>query len=231
MGSNTTGTLYLVGTPIGNLEDVSLRALRVLGQVAVVAAEDTRRTGRLLHHYEIKKPLLSYYEFNEARRTPELLDRLRAGDDIALVSDAGMPVVSDPGLRLIRAARDEQIRIEIVPGPSAVTAAITGSGLAAGPFLFYGFLPQKSAQRRKRLTDLAPLPYAIVFFESPYRVARSLADMTEILGTDRQAVIAREITKKFEEILRGTLGELSKKLEQRRLKGEITVVVEGRSDE
>jgi len=276
--SATLGKLFVVATPIGNLEDITLRALRVLREADLIAAEDTRRTGLLLAHYNIHKPLVSCHEFNEAKRTPELLQKLQEGQRIALVSDAGMPTISDPGLRLIRAVLEtqtgcsgaslprtlsgcakrrlpagngppaldtsaattaaiptqpaseirSQIALEVIPGPSAVTAALATSGLAAGPFLFYGFLPHKSAQRRKTLSVVAPLPYTLVFFESPYRLTKTLADMLDLLG-DRQAVIVRELTKKFEEILRGELGVLLKSLENRRVKGEITLIVEGRA--
>lgn len=220
-----TGKLSIVGTPIGNLEDITFRAVRILREADLIAAEDTRRTQQLLAHLQIRKPLLSCHEFNEARRIPELLAKLQVGQSIALVTDAGMPTISDPGLRLVRAATDSSIPVEVIPGPSALTAALAGSGLATGPFLFYGFLPYKSAQRRKILTQLAPLPYALVFFESPYRIAKSVGDMAETLG-NRRAVIARELTKKFEEFLRGDLESLRKMLESRALKGEITVVVE-----
>ena len=220
------GTLFIVGTPIGNLEDITLRALRVLREVDLVAAEDTRRTGLLLAHNGIHKPLVSYHEFNEAKRAAELVQKLQDGLSIALVSDAGMPTLSDPGLRLIRAVVAAGLKIEVVPGPSALTAALAGSGLPVERFLFYGFLPYKSSQRRKALAALAPLPYALVFFESPYRLKKSLADMLEILG-DRQVVVGRELTKKFEEFLRGGLNQVLKDLENRTVKGELTVVVEG----
>lgn len=220
-----TGKLSIVATPIGNLEDITLRALRVLREADLIAAEDTRHTGRLLAHYDIHKPLVSYHEFNEAKRTPELLQKLRAGQRIALVSDAGMPTLSDPGQRLVCAVLDAGIALEIVPGPSAVTTALAGSGFSA-PFLFYGFLPHKSAQRRKTLAGLSPLPYSLIFFESPYRIAKSLADMREILG-NRQVALARELTKKFEEFIRADLDSLLKMLETRSLKGEITIVVQG----
>ncbi len=239
----STGKLYIVGTPIGNLEDITLRALRVLREADLIAAEDTRQTAKLLARYEITKApapisrsgLVSYHEFNEARRTPELLDELQRGHRIALVCDAGMPTVSDPGQRLIQAALAAGIALEAIPGPSAVTAAIAASGLAgssrakgvkAGQFLFYGFLPHKSTQRRKVLSRLSAFPFTLVFFESPYRLVKSLEDMRELLG-NRQAVVARELTKKFEEILRGDLAAILKKLENRSIKGEITVVVEG----
>ncbi len=224
--SSNAGRLFVVATPIGNLEDITLRALRVLREADLVAAEDTRHTGHLLTHFEIRKPIVSYHEFNEAQRTVELLRRLHAGERIALVSDAGMPTISDPGLRLLRASLTAAIPVEIVPGASALTMALAGSGITTAPCLFYGFLPHKSGQRRKVLTTLSTLPYSLVFFESPHRIARSLADMREILG-NRQVAVARELTKKFEEFLRGDLDSLLKMLETRSLKGEITVVVQG----
>ena len=224
--SVSPGTLFIVGTPIGNLEDITLRALRVLREADLVAAEDTRRTGLLLAHYSLHKPLVSYHEFNEAKRTAELLQKLQNGLSIALVTDAGMPTLSDPGLRLIRAALGAGIRIEVIPGPSALTAALAGSGLAAERFLFYGFLPHKSSQRRKVLASVAPLPHAVAFFESPYRLKKSLAEMLDILG-DRHVIVARELTKKFEEFLRGPISSVLKSLENRTVKGEITMIVEG----
>ena len=223
-----TGKLFVVGTPIGNLEDITFRAVRVLREADVVAAEDTRRTGVLLAHFEIRKPLVSCHEFNEARRSTELLQQLRDGARVAIVSDAGMPTLSDPGLRMVRAALEAGISVEIIPGPSAITAALAGSGLAAEPFLFYGFLPHKSAQRRKVLTELAPLPWTLVFFESPHRIVKSLSDLREVLG-NRRVVLARELTKKFEEFIRGDLDGLLKMLENRTAKGEITLVIEGHS--
>lgn len=219
------GKLFLVGTPIGNLEDITLRALRVLREADLILAEDTRRTMTLLARHDIRKPLLSCHEFNEARRVTEILARLREGQNVALVTDAGMPTVSDPGLRLVRAVLEAELPVEIVPGPSAITATIAGSGLVTGPWLFYGFLPHKSGQRRKALANLAPLPYALVFFESPYRLLKSLADMREAVG-NRRVVVGRELTKKYEEFLRGTLDEVLKRLENRSVKGEITVLVE-----
>jgi 16S rRNA (cytidine1402-2'-O)-methyltransferase len=223
-----TGKLLIVGTPIGNMEDITLRALRVLQEADLVAAEDTRHTGVLFARHGLKKPFVSYHEFNEARRTPELLVKLRQGAQIALVSDAGMPTLSDPGQRLIRAAIDAGIAVEVVPGVSAVTAALAGSGVG-GPFLFFGFLPHKSGQRRTALTRLAPLPCALVLFESPYRLLKSLGDMRDVLG-NRGVVVARELTKKFEEFLRGDIESVLKKLENRSIKGEITVIIEGRQE-
>ena len=221
----STGKLSIVGTPIGNLEDITLRALRTLREADCVAAEDTRHTGQLLTKYEIRKPLVSYHEFNEAKRTPELLEKLRAGQRIALVSDAGMPTLSDPGLRLIAAVVEAGIPVETVPGISAITTALAGSGLPAQPFLFHGFLPHKSAQREKVLQRLASLPCALVFFESPYRLIKTLTALQAIIG-DRRVVVARELTKKFEEILRGTPATLLKRLENRAIKGEITLIIE-----
>jgi 16S rRNA (cytidine1402-2'-O)-methyltransferase len=230
------GKLFIVGTPIGNMEDITLRALRVLHEADLIAAEDTRHTGLLLARHGLKKPFVSYHEFNEAKRTPELLVQLQQGRQIALVSDAGMPTVSDPGQRLIRAAIDAGVAVEVVPGVSAITAALAGSGLVRrsgwsreGGFLFFGFLPHKSGQRRTALTRLAPLPCTLVFFESPYRLLKSLGDMRDVLG-NRAVVVARELTKKFEEFLRGDLESVLKKLENRSIKGEITVIVEGRQE-
>ena len=220
-----TGKLLIVGTPIGNLEDITLRALRALREADLVAAEDTRHTGLLLAKYEIRKPLISYHEFNEAKRTPELLAKLRAGQTIALVSDAGMPTLSDPGLRLIAATVADGVTVEAVPGISAITAALAGSGLPAQPFLFHGFLPHKSAQREKILQRLAPLPCALVFFESPYRLIKTLTALATICG-DRRVVVARELTKKYEEILRGTPATVLKRLENSAIKGEITIIIE-----
>ena len=228
--ASANGTLFIVGTPIGNMEDMTHRAVRVLREADLIAAEDTRHTGLLLARHGLKKPLISYHEFNEAMRTSELLRELQRGRRIALVSDAGMPTLSDPGQRLIRAVIDARIPVEVVPGVSAITAALTGSGydLERG-FLFYGFLPHKSGQRRNVLACLAPLPYTIVFFESPYRLLKTLQDMRELLG-NRNVAIARELTKKFEEFLRGNIESVLKKLENHTIKGEITMVVEGRQE-
>ncbi len=230
ISTGMTGKLSIVGTPIGNLDDITLRALRVLREADLIAAEDTRHTGLLLSRHHIRKPLVSYHEFNEAKRAPELLEKLRHGQHIALVSDAGMPTVSDPGYRLIRAATEAGIAVEVIPGPSAITAALAVSGLPTGRFLFYGFLPHKSAQRRRVLSSLILQPFALVFFESPYRLMKTLADIHDILG-NRRVVVARELTKKFEEILRGDVASVRKSLENRAVKGEITVIVEGHADE
>src|SRR6266850_4138005 len=177
----TSGTLYLVATPIGNLEDITLRALRTLKECDLVAAEDTRRTGQLLKHFEISKPLISYFQFNEAKRSEEIISRLQAGEKIALVTDAGSPGISDPGERVVRAAITAGLRVEPVPGPSALVAALTASGLPADEFHFIGFLPHKSGQRRNRLDRLKAIEGTLVFYESPYRVEKLLRELAEIL--------------------------------------------------
>jgi 16S rRNA (cytidine1402-2'-O)-methyltransferase len=220
----TPSTLYLVATPIGNLEDITLRALRVLRECDVVAAEDTRRTGLLLKHFEISKPLLSYFQFNEARRSEELLERLSRGEKIALVTDAGSPGISDPGERVVQAAIAAGFRVEPVPGPSALVAALTASGLPSDEFHFVGFLPHKSGQRRTRLESLRNTGGTLVFYESPYRVEKILGELKEVFP-ERQVVLARELTKKFEEFLRGTPAELLEVLQKRSLKGEFVVLV------
>src|SRR5712671_4659196 len=199
----TPGTLYLVATPIGNLEDITLRALRTLKECDVIAAEDTRRTGQLLKHFEISKPLLSYFQFNEARRSEEIIERLRRGETVALVTDAGTPGISDPGERVVRAAVNAGLRVESVPGACALVAALTASGLPTDEFHFIGFLPHKSGQRRNQLEALKSFEGTLVLYESPYRIEKLLAELNEVFP-DRQVVLARELTKKFEEFLRGT---------------------------
>src|SRR5438067_2576437 len=188
-------TLYLVATPIGNLEDITLRALRVLGECDVVAAEDTRRTGQLLKHFGLSKPLLSYFQFNEARRSEEIIERLRRGEKVALVTDAGSPGISDPGERVVKAAIAAGFRVEPVPGPSAVIAALTASGLPTQELHFIGFLPHKSGQRRKQLQALTDVPGTLVLYESPYRVEKLHVQLTEVFP-DRQVVLTRALTKK-----------------------------------
>ena len=218
------GTLYLVATPIGNLEDITLRALRTLKECDVVAAEDTRRTGQLLRHFNITKPLLSYFQFNEARRSEEILERLRRGEKVALVTDAGSPGISDPGERVVRAARQAGLRVEPVPGACALVAALTASGLPADEFCFGGFLPHKSGQRLRQLERLKGLPGTLILYESPYRVIK-LLDELAVTMPDRRVVLAREITKKFEEWLHGSPQELAIRLAERHLKGEFVVLV------
>ncbi len=192
------GTLYLVATPIGNLEDITLRALRVLRECDVVAAEDTRHSGRLLQHFGISKPMLSYFQFNEARRSEEILERLRRGEKIALVTDAGSPGISDPGVRVVAAALAAGLRVESVPGPCALVAALTASGLPTDEFHFVGFLPHKSGQRRRQLEALRMVPGTLVFYESPYRIVKLLEEVA-VMYPMRKLVLARELTKKFEE--------------------------------
>jgi 16S rRNA (cytidine1402-2'-O)-methyltransferase len=218
------GTLYLVATPIGNLEDITLRALRVLRECDIVAAEDTRRTGLLLRHFDISKPLISYFQFNEARRSEEILERLRRGETVALVTDAGSPGISDPGERVVQAAIAAGLRVEPVPGPSALVAAATASGLPTDEIHFAGFLPHKSGQRRNKLTALKAVPGTLIFYESPYRIGKLLGELAEIFP-DREVVLARELTKKFEEFLRGKPAELIQQTQTRSLKGEFVVLV------
>ena len=222
----TPSTLYLVATPIGNLEDITLRALRVLRECDVVAAEDTRRSGQLLRHFEISKPLLSYFQFNEARRSEEIIERLRRGEKIALVTDAGSPGISDPGERVVKAAIAAGFRVEAVAGPCALVAALTASGLPTDEFHFVGFLPHKSGQRRNQLEALKTVPGTLVFYESPYRIEKLLGELNEVYP-DRDVVLARELSKKFEEFLRGKPAQLIEVTQKRSLKGEFVVMVSG----
>lgn len=218
------GTLYLVATPIGNLQDITLRALHVLNHCDVVAAEDTRRTGLLLKHFGIAKPLLSYHKFNEARRTHQLLQLLGSGKTVALVTDAGTPGISDPGQRVVQAVVAAGFHVEPVPGPCAFIAALTASGLPTDEVHFVGFLPHKPGQRRAKLNSLKSVPGTLVLYEAPYRLEKLLSELCELFP-DRQVVLARELTKKFEEFLRGTPPELLKKAAERKLKGEFVVVI------
>jgi len=218
------GSLYLVATPIGNLEDVTLRALRILREVRWIACEDTRHTARLLQRHGITSRLVSYHEYNEQQRTPELLAALERGESGALVTDAGTPLVSDPGFRLVRAAIERGIRVIPLPGPSAVLAALAGSGLPSSEFLFAGFLPARRAERRRSLERLRNEPRTIVLFEAPHRLAASLSDAAEILGP-RSAVLAREITKIYEEFRRGSLADLAASMAAEPVRGEITLVI------
>lgn len=219
-------TLYLIATPIGNLEDITLRALRLLREeVSVIACEDTRQTQKLLAHYEIRKPLISYHEHNEARRTGEILERLCRDESVALVTDAGTPLISDPGYRVVAEALAKGYPVVPIPGASAVLAAIAASGLPVGEFQFIGFLPAKTVARRKALNELANNPMTVVAYESPHRILDSLSDMQEILG-ERQMVLARELTKIHEEFLRGTPGDIRRLLlERNSIKGEMTILI------
>ena len=220
----TPSTLYLVATPIGNLEDITLRALRILRECDVVAAEDTRRTGQLLSYFGISKPLLSYFRFNEARRGEEILQRLARGEKVSLVTDAGTPGISDPGERVVQAAITAGFRVESVPGPCALVAALTASGLPTEEFHFVGFLPVKSGQRRKQLEALRAVPGTLAFYESPYRIDKLLGELHDLYPAAR-VVLARELTKKFEEYLRGTPSELLAIAQKRTPKGEFVVLV------
>ena len=220
----TPGTLYLVATPIGNLEDITLRGLRTLKECDVIAAEDTRRTGQLLNHFGIHKPMLSYFQFNEARRSEEIVERLRRGEKVALVTDAGTPAISDPGSRVVVAAIASGLRVEVVPGPCALVTALTGSGLPTDEFHFAGFLPHKSGQRLRRLQGLMGIPGTLVLYESPYRVEKLLGELGQVCPA-RQVALGRELTKKFEEFLRGTAEELLAKSRGKTWKGEFVVIV------
>jgi len=218
------GCLYLVATPIGNLEDITLRAVRILNEADQIACEDTRHTQKLLNHYHISKPLVSYHEHNEMTRAPELVLAMEQGQQIALVSDAGMPLVSDPGYRLVTLALRHHLGVVPVPGPSALLAALSASGLPNEEFLFAGFLPARSGERRRALERLRIEDRTIIFYEAPHRIEETLADAREILG-DRTACLAREVTKLHEEFRRGTLSELIASLSDKPVRGEITLLI------
>jgi 16S rRNA (cytidine1402-2'-O)-methyltransferase len=224
-----SGVLYIVATPIGNLEDISLRALRILKEVDIVAAEDTRHTQILLAHHAIGTPLTSYHEHNERAKTRHLVARLERGDNIALVSDAGTPTLSDPGYRLVVEAIKAGIRVSPIPGASALTAVLSASGLPLDRFVFEGFLPAKKQQRRGRLRALRAETRSLVCYEAPHRLKEALEDMREILG-NREVVLAREVTKMHEEFLRGLLSKVIGQIADREIRGEITLVIQGASE-
>jgi 16S rRNA (cytidine1402-2'-O)-methyltransferase len=219
------GRLYLVATPIGNLEDITYRAVRVLKEADLIACEDTRHTKVLLDHYGIARPTISYHEHNESGRTPDLIERLKSGQNIAVVSDAGTPLISDPGYRLVNHALAEGIEVVPIPGASAILAALTASGLPTDAFHFGGFLPAKSSQRRKTLESVRDFDSSVVFYETPHRILEALEDVTAVRG-ERPIVLTRELTKIHEEFLRGTAREVLEKLRERpSIKGEMTLVI------
>jgi len=221
------GTLYVVGTPIGNLEDISLRALRILREVALIAAEDTRKTGRLLSHYAIHTPLTSYFEHNKLNKLNTILEKLAQGDDVALVSEAGMPGLSDPGYELVHAALQANVPVVPVPGPSAVVTALVVSGLPTDSFIYLGFLPRKSTERRRALESVRQEHHTLVAYEAPHRLADCLADIEAVLG-DRPISVARELTKLHEELFRGTISQARQHFAGG-VRGEITLVIGGAS--
>jgi 16S rRNA (cytidine1402-2'-O)-methyltransferase len=218
--------LYLVPTPIGNLGDITLRAIEVLKEVDLILAEDTRKSGILLKHLQISKALLSHHKFNEHRTLDSIVQRILGGSDVALISDAGSPGISDPGFLLVRACIEKGIVVESLPGPTALVPALVNSGLPGERFVFEGFLPQKKG-RQKRLKELASETRTMVFYESPYRLVKTLNQLAEYMGQERKGSVSRELTKVHEETLRGTLAELAKHYSQAKVKGEIVIVVEG----
>jgi 16S rRNA (cytidine1402-2'-O)-methyltransferase len=221
-----TGILYICGTPIGNLEDITLRALKILKEVSLIAAEDTRHTKKLLKHYQINTKVTSYYEYNKFKKAPYLVEMLKNGRDIALVSDAGMPGISDPGYVLINLALNNNIKIIPVPGVSALITALVVSGLPTDKFVFEGFLPRKIKERKRYFKIIENEERTIIFYETPHRLKRAIKDMLEIWG-DRKIVIARELTKMYEEIVRGKLSQVLSEISTKEIKGEITLVVQG----
>lgn len=222
----TFGILYIVSTPIGNLEDITLRALRILKEADLIAAEDTRRTRKLLTHYEIHTPVTSYYEYNKFVRGIELIEALKSGKNIALVSDSGTPGISDPGIDLIGLAISNSMKVVPVPGPSAVTSALVGAGFSTHEFVFVGFLSRKKSRKKKELMSLKDEKKTIIIYESPYRVKDTIQDIFEIFG-DRKVVICRELTKIYEEFIRGKTSEILESLKTKTLRGECTIVITG----
>ncbi|OWY67822.1 16S rRNA (cytidine(1402)-2'-O)-methyltransferase [cyanobacterium TDX16] len=221
------GTLYVVGTPIGNLEDISFRAVRILQSVDAIAAEDTRHTGKLLHHFQIKTPQLSYHEHNRNSRIPEIIAQLQTGKAIALVTDAGMPGISDPGYELVQACVEAEITVVPIPGASAVIAALSAAGLPTDRFVFEGFLPAKGKPRRDRLEFLHAESRTITLYEAPHRLRQTLQDLATVFGAERQIVLARELTKLYEEFWRGTIEAAIAHYQQKEPQGEYTLVVAG----
>lgn len=220
------GILYLVATPIGNLEDITPRAIRILKEVDLVVCEDTRVTGKLLSHFEIKKPLESFFEHSEQVKSGRIVGYLEDGRNVALVSDAGMPSICDPGYRLVKEAVEAEIKVVPIPGPSAAISALATSGLPTDQFVFVGFLPQKQGKRQNFLEALLEEKRTIIAYESPHRLSFALQDILEVLG-DRQICVARELTKIYEEFIRGSVSEVMEKLKDKEVKGEITLVISG----
>jgi len=228
--TSISGTLYVVPTPIGNLEDITIRALHTLKSVQLIAAEDTRNTKKLLDHFEIETSMLSYHEHNKRAREEQLVERLQKGESIAVVSDAGMPAVSDPGFEIVQAAIENDLDVVVLPGANAALCALVGSGLETSEFYFYGFLPRKKKEKTTELERLKTIPATLLFYESPYRVKDTLKELEETLG-NRQATLARELTKRFEEYTRGSLHEIHEQVTAHPVKGECCIVVEGGSEE
>lgn len=225
------GALYIVSTPIGNMGDMSFRAVEVLSSAALVVAEDTRHSRRLLDHYEIKTRCSAYHEHNEARETPRLVKRLQAGESIALITDAGTPLLSDPGARLVAAAIEAGIDVVPVPGASALLAALVGSGVAGDQFTFFGFLPRKGKDRHRVLTEIMRMSHTAIIYESPLRVCDTLKELVESGAGGRHAVVARELTKKFEQFYRGTVAELTIRFEEAPARGEVVILIGGAAEE
>lgn len=229
-GNNKMGTLYLVPTPIGNLDDMTFRAVQTLKDVDLIACEDTRVTQKLLNHFEIKTEKTSYHEHNIQSQTDELLSELLAGRDIAQVSDAGMPSISDPGVELVAAAVAQGISVVPLPGPNAALTALIASGISPQPFTFYGFLSRKKSELNAELEGLKDKTETLIFYESPFRVTQLMTSLVEVFGANRQVVLAREVTKRYEEFIRGTAEEVSGWTEETELRGEFVVIVEGNAE-
>ena len=229
-GEDLSGTLYVVPTPIGNLEDITFRAIKILKEVRMIAAEDTRNTRKLLHYFDIHTDLVSYHEHNKSTKGDELLQRLKNGESIAIVSDAGMPAISDPGEELVQSAIDRDHPVVVLPGANAALCALVGSGLPVKEFLFYGFLPRKQKDKSAVLKRLGPIGATLLFYESPYRLLETLTDLQQHLG-DRKITVARELTKKFESYIRGFTSEVIDWIGENKVKGECCIVVEGSDEE
>jgi 16S rRNA (cytidine1402-2'-O)-methyltransferase len=224
--TRTSGRLYLVSTPIGNLEDITLRALRTLKDADLIAAEDTRKVKRLLHHYHITTPVTSYFEHTSVRKTHSLIAQLKQGKSVALVSEAGTPTISDPGLKLTMHAIENKIEVVPIPGASALITALSASGLATHSFIFEGFIPRKAGKRKSLFTALREEPRTLIFYESPRRLLTTLQDLLEVMG-ERKIVVARELTKMYEEMIRGSISETIAFLKGKTIKGEVTLIVSG----